>query len=718
MSKTKEEKPELLSIAGEEPSLLQKILFAIPLPIRLLSILMLFGVSMGICLYVAGYVGTVFTNAFLDTSMLTGEQYIYNAFHTPVGKVMTTFFAILNFVITIILIKISVDDDNIKGNDVRGVNYSKDGTYGTAEFMPKEEAKKIFEVGSINNVEGVILGQYSDDGSEVLCLKRNTDHNRNILVLGSPGTGKSFGYVRNAIFQSIVRGESVAITDPKGELYGSMAETLKENGYAIKVLNLVDPKHSDSWNCVNEIYDPKTGNIDTTRATEFCDALMRNTGGMGGDAFWDSGENNLLNAIVLYCAWLRESSILAAFIKESNNYIIDACDKGLDENLAQTYIDIVNDDEHAFNERKDACLKILSYAISQEKIKEIVDLIEEEAPACNISTVYFMITSKSVSDLTEDFKKVPVGHPAKTAWNIFRNSGENTKPNMVQGLGQRLQLFQTTDIRRITMNDDIVLEDLGKEKIALFCIISDKSLAMRPITSMFFNFLFKDLADAADREGPENRNYVNVICDEFSNLGVLPQFDVVLSTVRSRKINISIILQSTNQLSDKYGTAAQTIIACCDTVLFLGCNDTTTAQFISDLSGIATIRAETAKSSDNGIEEVNTGKSSGDGKRALLNPDEVMKMKPSTCIVYHRGYNIIQLYRCGYILHKLYNPNQKDLLLSDYPLTIIKYPYSDKIDAFRQEQWEKTKNVLRGKRKNEAKKSIKLNVGLSSDDVF
>src|SRR5699024_9362812 len=148
---------------------------------------------------------------------------------------------------------------------------------------------------------------------------------------------------------------------------------------------------------------------------------------------------------------------------------------------------------------------------------------------CDMSSIYHKLVTSDIKAFEEKFKAVPVSHPAGIAWSIFKNSPDGTRPNMVQGLSQRLQLFQMRDIRRITTNKDINFENLGTKKTALFCIISDKSTAMRALTSLFFTFLFKDVSDAADRYGPKNRLPVNVICDEFANLGTIPSFDVTIS---------------------------------------------------------------------------------------------------------------------------------------------------------------------------------------------
>ena len=580
---------------------------------------------------------------------------------------------------------------SVKNTDLRKVDFSEKGTYGTAEWMTEEEAKEVYEITNIDNARGVILAQYTEHGEKAICLPEDTKDNRNIIILGSPGTGKSYCYVRNAAFQAIVRGESAVITDPKGELFESTAEKFRAERYKVRVFNMVDPKHSDAWDCMSEIYDPETGDISDIRVTEFTDALMKNTSDSPSADFWGTGENNLLRAIIMFCAWRREVALKSIYEDEGKRLLSEVGSKFTYEETQKLLNVLTGQALHVtMNERRNA-LRVLALAAmdaDEKAVDEYMKKTDLKAPLCNIGSMYYLLSTSDIAKLEDMFAKVPTSHPAAIAWGYFKSASDNVRPGLVQGLGQRLQLFQMRDIRRITTNDTIHFEDLSKEKTVLFCIISDKSPAMKAITSMMFTFLFKDVADAADRFGPENRLPVNVICDEFANLGVIPSFDTTISTVRSRKINISIILQSIMQLAKNYEESQQTIISCCDTILFLGCNDTETANFISELSGTASIRVLSSRDSRNtalGNRGLMQGYalSEGDGKRMLLNPDEVRRLPREDVILYHRGYNILQAHRCGYDNHRF---TREGLLpkvrLRDYPLASDKYALTEDLDAF------------------------------------
>lgn len=583
--------------------------------------------------------------------------------------------------------------DSTKISDERGVNYSEKGTYGTAEWMSKEKAKSVYEVTHIDNAKGIVLAQYTEKGKEAICLPvdYSLSGNRNIMILGSAGTGKSFCYVRNAIFQSIVRGESVVITDPKGELYESTSEMLRQKGYKVYVYNLVNPRRSDAWNCMSEIYDMESGDVSDIRVTEFADTLMKNTTDGPDDHFWGTGESNLLKAIIMFCSWRRELALKSLYEHEGKSLLKQA-GHIFNINDSKKLMEVLSTESShtSMKEREQALRIIIKLVKGKNDVNKYMEEIKREAPPCDMASMYYMLVTDDIKALEEKFKAVPISHPAGISWCIFKNGSDNVRPGIVQGLAQRLQLFQMRDIRRITTNDDICFEDLGAEKIALFCIISDKSTAMRALTSLFFTFLFKDVSDAADRIGVENRIAVNVICDEFANIGTIPSFDTTISTVRSRKINISIILQSIMQLDKNYDKLAPTIISCCDTVLFLGCNDKETSEHISDLTGIASIRVLSTKD-DRSTSLGNRGMmqgysiSEGDGKRNVMNPDEVRRLTENEVLIYHNGCFILKANRCGYIEHKFMKENNPArAMLRDYPLASEKYELTEGLDSFLQ----------------------------------
>lgn len=177
-----------------------------------------------------------------------------------------------------------------KENDPRGFVKSKSGAYGTAGWMTEKEMKNVLEVTPVSRAEGVILGEYKGNA---VCMPKDTRLNRHIAIFGASGTMKSRAVIRNALFQALKRGESVVITDPKGELYADTSEMYRRDGYDVKVFNLVNPEHGDSWNCMSDL------NGDTLMAQVLTNVIIGNTSSGKGDHFWDNGEGNLLKALIL-----------------------------------------------------------------------------------------------------------------------------------------------------------------------------------------------------------------------------------------------------------------------------------------------------------------------------------------------------------------------------------------------------------------------------------
>ena len=179
----------------------------------------------------------------------------------------------------------------------RNFIYSKKGTYGTSGFMSEKEAAEVLDLtSSLKRHSGTILGTLN---GKYVCVPENSRLNRNIAVYGSSGSMKTRSYCLNRILQAaaaqdIARRESLIISDPKSELYEMTSHYLEEQGYVVRVFNLVSPESSDSWACLSEIEG------DELMAQLFCDVIIKNTGSERGDHFWDSAEMNLLKALVLY----------------------------------------------------------------------------------------------------------------------------------------------------------------------------------------------------------------------------------------------------------------------------------------------------------------------------------------------------------------------------------------------------------------------------------
>lgn len=649
------------------------------------KLVLLFCFSFLVGLFPAGCIAKVFVGEW-NAGLLRG---FVLALTTGYGIVTALVFACA---ITFIIIRFSVNNADLNATkevDDRGVATSMAGTYGTARWMNETEAKKVYEVGPVENVTGTILGQFTQDGEEVIALPFEPTGNRNLILIGPPGSGKSFGYVRTAVFQSIVRGESVVVTDPKGEIHNDMRKLLESRGYKVKVFNLINLDLSNAWDCVQEIYDPITGNIDDQRVITFCKTVIANTGGGAnskGDPFWESSEENLFRVAVSYCAYIREKSLIEIYERRAKELLTQL--PYITQEDEQSLIEIVKNPESAMVDRRRVVEYLAHSFYGDEEGDRKLSEWEEDAPTCNISDIYDALLHNDLDKWEANFKYVPLSHPAASAWAVFKGMGERVQPNIVGGLNTRLQLFMTYKVRRVISNDDIRLANLGAEKTALFLIISDDNASMQLLSSLLLSFLFKDLKEAFDAVGGEGRIPVNVVADELANTGVWPNFEKTIATARSRKIAVSLILQSLPQLTQLYGEEnAETIIGCCNTMLVLGCNDKYTAEYISDKSGIVTIRAKSVsdtRASSAGNRGVMQGYSlsEGDGKRNLVNPDEVQHLDKEQILIMTNGQNMLEAKRFGFIHHPLFNdPHFVSTKWAELPKTADLYPNARKHDA-------------------------------------
>lgn len=649
------------------------------------KLVLLFCFSFLVSLFPAGCIAKIFVGEW-DAGLLRG---FVLALTTGYGIVTALVFACA---ITFVIIRFSVNNTDLNATkevDDRGVATSMAGTYGTARWMNEAEAKKVYEVGPVENVTGTILGQFTQDGEEVIALPFEPTGNRNLILIGPPGSGKSFGYVRTAVFQSIVRGESVVVTDPKGEIHNDMRKLLESRGYKVKVFNLINLDLSNAWDCVQEIYDPITGNIDDQRVITFCKTVIANTGGGAnskGDPFWESSEENLFRVAVSYCAYIREKSLIEIYERRAKELLTQL--PYITREDEQSLIEIVKNPESAMVDRRRVVEYLAHSFYGDEEGDRKLSEWEEDAPTCNISDIYDALLHNDLDKWEANFKYVPLSHPAASAWAVFKGMGERVQPNIVGGLNTRLQLFMTYKVRRVISNDDIRLANLGAEKTALFLIISDDNASMQLLSSLLLSFLFKDLKEAFDAVGGEGRIPVNVVADELANTGVWPNFEKTIATARSRKIAVSLILQSLPQLTQLYGEEnAETIIGCCNTMLVLGCNDKYTAEYISDKSGIVTIRAKSVsdtRASSAGNRGVMQGYSlsEGDGKRNLVNPDEVQHLDEEQILIMTNGQNMLEAKRFGFIHHPLFNdPHFVPTKWVELPKTADLYPNARKHDA-------------------------------------
>ena len=215
-----------------------------------------------------------------------------SVFHPPYGVYGVLICIGLLAILLLMVMRMGYSDTGEYDTD-RNFIYSSKGTYGTSGWMSRKEMAGVLDlVPDLRKHKGVVLGML--DNKDV-CIPENPHINGNLAVYGSSGSMKTRSFCMNRILQAAVRGESLIISDPKSELYEKSSEYLRDQGYCVKVFNLVNPENSDSWNCLSEVEGQEL------MAQLFVDVIIKNTINNGkGDHFWDSCEMNLLKALVLY----------------------------------------------------------------------------------------------------------------------------------------------------------------------------------------------------------------------------------------------------------------------------------------------------------------------------------------------------------------------------------------------------------------------------------
>ena len=367
--------------------------------------------------------------------------------------------------------------------------------------------------------------------------------NKNILVIGGSGSGKTRFFVKPSIMQMH---SSYVITDPKGQLLketGKMllhgAPKLDENGkpvrdgrgkiiyepYRIKVLNTINFSKSMKYNPLAYVRSEK----DILKLVNVIIANTKGDGEKSSEDFWIKAERLLYCALIGYIWYEAEP--------EERNFI--------------TLLDLLN----ACEARED-----------DETYKSPVDVLFDE------------------------LAQAQPEHFAVKQYVKFKMAAGKTLKSILVSCGARLSPFDIKELRDIMTEDELELDTMGDRKTALFLIMSDTDTTFNFVIAMLQSQLFNLLCDKAD-DLYNGRLPVHVRCllDEFANIGQIPNFDKLIATIRSREISASIILQSQSQLKTIYKDAADTIVGNCDVTLFLGGKEKSTLKEISELLGKETI---------------------------------------------------------------------------------------------------------------------------------
>ena len=478
--------------------------------------------------------------------------------------------------------------------DKRGFDILPDGTHGTSGFMSKKEQEKILLTGPISELSGTLLGKLKDDPddddkyAEYVTLRPNNGLTEHIMVYGATGAGKTRGFVKPFILQCADKRstqESLICVDPKGEVYESMSSFLREQGYEVRMFNLLDMENSDAWNCLSGIEKDKD------LVQSIAEVIIKNTSNANErQDFWEKAELNLLMALMHY--------------------------------------------------------------VATQTIPGTTELLPIQQRS--LGAIYRMLSNESFADLERRFEALPKGHPALAPYGIFKLANRQIWGNIAIGLGNRLSVFQNPLVDKITSYNEIDLTLPGQKPCAYFCCISAQDSSLEFLSSLFFSQLFARLIEYGRRHGKHGRlpMTVNVCLEEFCNIGKLPDFKRVLNFCRGSGIFCQLIVQSIPQLQDRYPkTEWEELIGCTDIQICLGCNDVDTATYISKKCGMVTIKVENNQMPllplfspvYNSTRPYSQTKSNT--QRALMLPDEIMRMDNRESLVLLRGQKPLKLYK-------------------------------------------------------------------------
>ena len=475
----------------------------------------------------------------------------------------------------------------------RNLTISDSGSYGTAAFMSGREAMTCFEITTPSKTNQDILGMM--DNGKVITLPKNTRLNANLAVCGASGTGKSRSISRNLILQAARRGESVIVTDPKSELYESMSQYLRDQGYTVRVFNLIEMDHSDSWNCLGEVGGSEL------MAQTFCDVVLSNTAGDTHDAFWYNAELNLLKALVLYVSLEMPPE---------------------KRNLGQVYEMLTNESERS--------LTRIMNSIRREHTNPYSGEVMPPSPAYAPFAIY-MQSSETV----------------RTSVII----GLGSKLQVMQAQ----QVRNITSYNEI----DLELPGKEKCAYFCIVSDQDSTFNFLSSLFFSFLFIKLIRYADNYCEGGVLSPKVKFILDEFPNCCLIPDFTRKCSTIRSRGCSVAVFFQNVGQMKNRYPDDQwQEILGACDATVFLGCTDMLTAEYFSDRVGVASVEVQGEMRELNTMHITNYTpryrQTSSLGRRQLLTPDEVLRLPPDEELVFIRGEKVFRAHRFDYSKHPDY----------------------------------------------------------------
>ena len=450
-----------------------------------------------------------------------------------------------------------------KGKNAKKFRQGKE--YGSARWGTRKDIEPYVDEKFQNNILLTQTERLTMNGRPA---NPKYARNKNVLVIGGSGSGKTRFYVKPNLMQMH---SSYCVTDPKGTIVIECGKMLEDNGYEIKILNTINFKKSMKYNPFAYLRSEK----DILKLVQTIIANTKGEGEKAGEDFWVKAEKLYYTALIGY--------IFYEAPREEKNFatLLDMIDAS----------EVREDDETYMN-----------------PIDRLFEALEKKEPT----------------------------HFAVKQYKKYKLAAGKTAKSILISCGARLAPFDIQELRDLMKEDELELDTLGDRKTALFVIISDTDDTFNFVVSIMYSQLFNLLCDKADDEyGGRLPVHVRCLLDEFANIGLIPKFEKLIATIRSREISASIILQAQSQLKAIYKDNADTIVGNCDSTLFLGGKEKTTLKELSETLGKETIdlynTSETRSNQKSfGLNYQKTGKE-------LMSQDEITVMDGGKCIFQLRG---------------------------------------------------------------------------------
>lgn len=617
----------------------------------------------------------------------------------------------------------------LNNNDDKNLEVMKKKTGGTAEDMSLARSKITFTQSTLEELQ-TIVEQTKDKSSRELLeeatnpllapilgrMPKSLDAERkivyfkpkpyqtifncllNILVLGVSGSGKSYVVSRNMGNQAIMRGESVLFNDPSAELYGSGSQTYIDRGVDVKILNLVDLSHSDSWNCIMECINDKTGRVDASRVGMFATVFVMNSEtGQDEEAFWKQQCIGYLKSAIAYVAYIHENAILTGY-----KMIFDKVSEGIPSasmisNCFKELIPLTWCEQ---------MIQIASYfcGYSLDEVTNLMEQARNFAPGFSLKEVVDVLQSDQEMDKMNTFYTIgncPKQYFGLKAYGSVKRA--DTPSSIIESamttLRVKLSIFDDEILLFNLSHDGINTKDFNSKQSVYYLSEDTQETTLKPIGSLFVTFLLRNAQityNEAERIAEETntknqRLPITVILDEAPALGLIggtqEWFPLFLANSRKAGCKTVTMAQTIAQLNDIYGeNQMMTIESNSKLNMILSVNDEMTARYVRDfLCGEATYLQESHHISigvTNKYSNDDVSVSSTSGK--LRDTSSIRRQEDTILLVMH-GEQPIELDPFPYTEH----PMSKEMVYRSVVTSITSYyqkNYKEKMKLQSQEE--------------------------------